>query len=411
VKKRKSLLALIEAVVLLFVLSIPMMQCVPAGEEEVTPPPEAEIAPPPPPEEEEIMKEGKLSPEDFHMPAEWEEHEGTWLQWPHDDQWPGYRLELEKSWLEMVDALHEHENVHIVVQDERRREHVEQQIKSFGIDLENIDFHIIPTNDVWVRDNGPIFVVNEEGELAITNWQFNGWGARYAHEIDNQVPPRIGENLGVLVFSPSMVLEGGAVEVNGKGTFMATRTSIINPNRNPDMTQKDIEETIKEYLGIKHFIWLSGMSGDDPELGPEVTDCHIDGSARFVNESTVLYNWSDDEENPEFRRILKVHYGELKNATTESGKPLTLVPLPNTKYQYPVYSTTGPELGRGSYCNYLVANGVVLVPVYGDPNDDRAKEIIGQQFPDRDIVGIDCKTIFQYGGMIHCVTQQQPVVR
>jgi len=150
------------------------------------------------------------------------------------------------------------------------------------------------------------------------------------------------------------------------------------------------------------------VASDDDICWADDTDSHIDTVTRFVNESTVLYNWSNDEESPEFRRILKVHYEELKNATTESGKPLTLVLLPNTKYQYPVYSTTGPELGRGSYCNYLVANGVVLVPVYGDPNDDRAKEIIGQQFPDRDIIGIDCKTIFQYGGMIHCVTQQQP---
>ena len=360
-----------------------------------------------------------LNPLDFHMPAEWEPHEGTWLQWPHDDQWPGYQLKQEKNWLIMVAALHEHENVHIIARDERRREHIEQQLKFFGIGLENIDFHIIPTNDMWARDNGPIFVLNAGGELAITNWKFNGWGGRYEHEIDNLVPSRIGKQLGIPVFSPPMVMEGGGVEVNGKGTFMATRTSIINPNRNLGMTQKDIEKIIKKYLGIKHFIWLSGMSGDDPELGSEDTDCHIDGSARFVNESTVLYNWSDDEASPEFRRVLKVHYEELKDATTESGKPLTLVPLPDTKY--PVYSishigaggsltrsTKAMELGRGSYCNYLVANGVVLVPVYGDPNDDRAKGIIGEQFPGRDIVGIDCRTIFENGGMIHCVTQQQP---
>lgn len=367
------------------------------------------------------MKEGKLNPEDFHMPAEWEEHEGTWLQWPHDDQRPGYQLKHEKTWLGIVDALHIHENVHIVVQDERRREHIEQQLKFFGIGLRNIDFHIIPTNDIWARDNGPIFVLNKEGKLAITNWEFNGWGGRYEHEIDNHVPSKIGKELSSIpVFSPPMVLEGGAVEVNGKGTFMATLTSIINPNRNPGMTQQDKEAIIKKYLGIRHFIWLSGMSGDDPELGPEDTDCHIDGSARFVNESTVLYNWSDDEANPEFRRVLKVHYEELKNATTESGKSLTLVPLPNTKY--PVYSTShigeggnlaksseAIEIGRGSYCNYLVANGVVLVPIYGDINDDPALKIIGEQFPNREIIGINSTSLIENGGMIHCVTQQQPV--
>ena len=364
------------------------------------------------------MKGEELNPEDFHMPAEWEEHEGTWLQWPHGDQRPGQQLKQEKSWLQMVDALHRHENVHIIVQDERRREHVEHQLKFLDIGLENVDFHIIPTNDMFARDNGPIFVVNKEGKLAITNWKFNGWGGRLEHEIDNHVPFRIAKELSITIFSPPMVLEGGSVEVNGSGTFMATRTSIINPNRNPGMTQEDIEEIISKYFGIKHFIWTTGMSGDDPELG-DFIDCHIDANARFVSESTVLYDWSDNKESAEFRRILKVQYEDLKNATTESGKSLTLVPLPNTKC--PVYCTTrleagvgfpksteANELGAGSYCNYLVANGVVLVPIYGDINDNRAKRIIGEQFPGREIIGIDARTMFEDGGMIHCVTQQQP---
>ena len=200
---------------------------------------------------------------------------------------------------------------------------------------------------------------------------------------------------------------------------MGTRTSIINPNRNPGKSQDDIEEIIKQYLGIKHFIWLTGMSGDDPELGPEDTDCHIDGSARFVDESTVLYLWSDDETSSVFRRVLKVHYDELRSATTESGKPLTLIPLPAPKY--PIYPTTHigvgggltkttefTDIGMGTYCNYLVANGVVLVPIYGDANDDRALKIIGEQFPGRDVIGIDVRVIAENGGMIHCVTQQQP---
>ncbi len=365
------------------------------------------------------MKEEKLNAEDFHMPAEWEEHEGTWLQWPHDDQWPGYQLKLEKTWLEMVDALHEHENVHIIVQDERRREHVEQQLKFFGIGLENVDFHIIPTNDVWARDNGPIFVVNKEGNLALTNWRFNGWGSRYEHEIDNHVPPRIAKKSFLPIFSPPMVLEGGAVEVNGKGTFMATRTSIINPNRNPGKNQENIEEIIKQYLGIKHFVWLTGAQTDDPGMGwVSDTDTHIDGSARFVNESTVLYAWAEDEAEPRYS-MLKKHYEELQDATTESGKPLTLVPLPLPKGG--VYSTSKVGSGGGitkssgsaytvaEYPNFLIANGVVVVPVFGNVNDDRAKRIIGEQFPGREIIGINCVALVENGGMIHCVTQQQPV--
>jgi len=359
-----------------------------------------------------------LTPESFCMSAEWEKHEGTCLQWPHDDQWPGYQLKLEKSWLEMVEALHEHENVHIIVQDERRREHVEQQLKFFGIGLKNIDSYIIPTNDIWARDNGPIFVVNKEGKLAITNWEFNGWGGRYEHEMDNLVPLRIGEELSMPVFSPPMVLEGGAVEVNGKGTFMATRSSIINPNRNPGKTQKDVEEIIKKYLGIKHFIWLTGAKTDDPSIGwADDTDTHIDTAARFVNESTVLYTWAEEETEPRYS-MLKKHYEELREATTESGKALTLVPLPLPRGG--IYSTSKVGAGGGiaespapvytdaTYTNYLVANGVVLVPVFGNVNDDRAKKIIGEQFPDREIIGINCVALSENGGEIHCVTQQQP---
>jgi len=357
------------------------------------------------------MKEEKLNPEDFHMPAEWEEHEGTWLQWPHDDERPGQQLKLEKTWLEIVNALHEHENVHIVIQDERRREHVEQQLKFFDIGLGNIDFYIIPTNDVWARDNGPIFVVDKEGKLAITDWRFNGWGERYEHEIDNHVPPRIAKKSSVPIFSPPMVMEGGAVEINGKGTFMATRTSIINPNRNPGKTQKDMEGIIKKYLGVKHFIWLKGAT--DAEKWGDDTDWHVDIAARFVNESTVIYNWAEEDTEPRYS-VLKLHREELQGATTESGKPLTLVALPLPKGG--VYPTSKIGAGGGmtsgytdaAYSNFLIANGIVVVPVFGNVNDDRAKKIIGEQFPGREIIGINCVALNEGGGAIHCVTQQQP---
>ena len=360
------------------------------------------------------MKEEKLNPEDFRMPSEWEEHEGTWLQWPHDDQRPKWQLRLEKTWLEMVNALQEHENVHIIVQDERRREHAEQQLKFFGIGLENVDFHIIPTNDVWARDNGPIFVTNGEGKLAITDWKFNGWGNRYDHEIDNHVPSRIGKELSIPIFSPPMVTEGGAVEVNGKGTFMATRSSIINPNRNPGKTQKDVEEIIARHFGIKHFIWLTGAT--DAEKWGDDTDWHVDIAARFVNESTVIYNWAEEDTEPRCS-ALKVHREELQNATTESSKPLTLVLLPLPKGG--VHPTSGVGAGvsmttdytDAAYSNFLIANGVVLVPVFGNVNDDRAKKIIGEQFPGREIIGINCVALNEFGGAIHCVTQQQPVSR
>ena len=349
----------------------------------------------------------------FYMPAEWERHEGTWLQWPHDKTDHIHQLKLERVWLMMVEVLHAHEKVHLVVWDEEHRDHVASQLKYFGIGLDNIDFYIMPTDDFWARDNGPIFVVNQNGEPAITNWIFNGWGDRFAYKLDNQVPGIIGEEISVPVFSPSLVLEGGAVEVNGKGTFMATRTSIIDPNRNPGKGQEKIEQILSYYLGVKHFIWLTGAGRGECEKWGDETDSHIDIIARFTDDTTVLYNWSDDESDPRYPMLL-THYQELQAARTESGKPLTLVPLPLPKDGvYRITPLEGRELSAltdAAYSNYLVANGVVLVPVFGNVNDDRAKKIIAEQFPDREVVGIDCVALNEDGGAIHCVTQQQPYV-
>ncbi|MCK4978122.1 MAG: agmatine deiminase family protein, partial [Anaerolineales bacterium] len=347
------------------------------------------------------------------MPAEWERHEGTWLQWPHDKTDHIHQLKLERVWLMMVEVLHAHEKVHLIVWDEEHRDHVASQLKYFGIGLDNIDFYIMPTDDFWARDNGPIFVVNQNGEPAITNWIFNGWGDRFAYKLDNQVPGIIGEEISVPVFSPSLVLEGGAVEVNGKGTFMATRTSIIDPNRNPGKDQEKIEQILSDYLGVKHFIWLTGARRGECEKWGDETDSHIDIIARFTDDRTVFYNWTDNISDPRYPMLL-THYQELQEARTESGKPLTLVPLPLPKDGvYRITPLEGRELSAltdAAYSNYLVANGVVLVPVFGNVNDDRAKKIIAEQFPDREVVGIDCVALNEDGGAIHCVTQQQPYV-
>ena len=164
----------------------------------------------------------------YRMPAEWELHEGTWLQWPQDKLYHGYELKLERIWLSMVEVLHSHENVHLIVSGERQREHVANQLIYHNIGLENVDFYIIPTNDVWARDNSPIFVTNDAGETSITDWKFNGWSDRFPHDLDDKVPAAIGQQLEIPVFQAPMVLEGGAVEVNGKDTFLATRSSIID---------------------------------------------------------------------------------------------------------------------------------------------------------------------------------------
>jgi agmatine deiminase len=255
-------------------------------------------------------------------------------------------------------------------------------------------------------------VTNDQGEVAITDWVFNGWGERFDYELDNQVPARIAEQLEVPLFEAPLVLEAGAVEVNGSGTFLATRSSIIDLYRNPGMSQEEIEDALKQYLGVEHFIWLSGAGRGECDMWGDETDCHIDIVARFSNQSTLLYNWTDDISDPRYE-MFKLSYSELQRASTESGQSLTLVPLPTPE----VHQTTQMTNWRkntftdAAYSNYLVANEVVLVPVYGHKNDDRAMKIIAEHFPGRQIIGIEVVGLIEHGGAIGCVTQPQPAAR
>ena len=356
------------------------------------------------------MTNQDYDPVNFYMPAEWEPHEGTWLQWPQDNVYRGYELKLERIWLTMVEALHDHENIHLIVRDERQRDHVAEQLLYHNIGLKNVDFYIIPTNDVWARDNGPIFVVSDHGETAITDWIFNGWGDRFPYDLDDKVPTAIGEQLDIPVFKVPMVLEAGAVEVNGKGTFLATRTSIIDPYRNPEMSQVDVETVLSHYLGVNHFIWLTGAGRGECDQWGDETDSHIDIVARFTDESTVLYNWTDNTSAPRFNLLAK-SYEELQAVVTESGKPLTLVPLPLPEVHQTSKMTHWRKstLADAAYSNYLIANNVVLVPVYGHAKDQCALSIIAEYFPNREIIGIEVVALIEHGGAIGCVTQPQPM--
>lgn len=357
------------------------------------------------------MNEEMRDTRHYHMPAEWTTHEGTWLQWPNDRNLRGYERDLERIWLTMADVLHENENVHILVCDEQHQEHVADQLDYYRIGIKNIDFNIIPTVDVWARDNGPIFVFDQLNQLCLTDWIFNGWGGRYPSHPENEVPERIGELRNIHVLKPTLVLEGGGVEVNGAGTFMATRTSILNPNRNPGKSQENVEQIIGKYLGVSHFIWLTGATKEENDLRGDVTDAHVDGAARFTNETTVLYNHTDDSSNPMYNTYMK-RFQELQEATNEAGKKLTLVPLPIPEvgvYRTVIVDTIPSERVTGTYCNYYVANNVVLVPVFGNKNDEQAKRIIGEQFPTRQVIGINVLGLVDYGGALHCVTQQQPL--
>ena len=361
------------------------------------------------------MTEADLQPQHFRMPAEWEPHAAVWLQWPGEymRRQPGYHVKLESTWLAMTRAMQPHVEVRIVLHDERARDRLESQLRAFGIGPKNVSLYVMPLDDVWARDNGPIFVVDETGRLAVTSWHFNGWGERAPYARDAQTPRETAQLLELPLFEAPLVTEGGAIEVDGAGTFMATASSILNPNRNPGVSQEKAEQVLSRHLGVRHFIWLSGAAPEVCESLGDGTDWHVDIAARFTPEGAVLYCWTDDESDPRLPHLAR-HREELEKATDARGRPLELVALP-TPQVVSVHTIDDDPFHRpcgsftdAAYTNYLVTNGVVLVPVYGRPEDERAKAILAEHFPGREIVGIPTLTLTEEGGAIHCVTQQQP---
>ena len=362
------------------------------------------------------MSDENRIPGNFRAPAEWEPHEAVWLQWPGERMRsdPGYQLKLESTWLSMTSAMQPHVEVRIVVQDDPSRDRLDSQLRALGIGPDNISLHVIALDDIWARDNGPIFVVDEAGHVAVTTWNFNGWGERTAYAQDAKVADQIAKNLELPTFTAPMTSEGGAIEIDGAGSFLATKSSILNPNRNPGMDQQTAERILSEFLGVRHFIWLSGAPPDVCESLGDGTDWHVDIAARFTPQHAILYCWAEDESDPRYPYLVR-HRKELEGATDATGRPFELVALP-TPQVYSVNSIAwdnAPTVDSGSftdaaYTNYLVTNGVVLVPVYGRREDEHAKSIIAEHFPGRDIIGIPTLTVTEEGGAIHCVTQQQP---
>lgn len=340
---------------------------------------------------------------EYIMPAESAPHEGTWLQWPHKYQYGvAYRDRIEPTWIAMTRELVSGEKVHIIAYDQHAQQEIVAKLTAASISLSNIDFYIFKTNDVWVRDNGPIYVRSKESNvLTIEGWGFNGWGDKEPYRCSAQIPQEVATatNMPFVELDQKMILEGGAVELDGRGSLMATRSSILNRNRNPRMTQAQAEALFTAYLGATHFIWLDGVAGLD------ITDMHIDGFARFGESNTIITMSREDLLYWELPQRDVDHLFGVKNP---KGEPYKYVLLPLTESN--VLTTYGEDLGyRGSYVNYYIANEVVLVPTYNDPNDALAISIIRGLCPTREVVGIDVRNLYADGGMIHCVTQQQPV--
>ncbi len=342
------------------------------------------------------------------MPAEWEPHEATWLAWPHNrEDWPGKFQPIPWVYAEIVRLLAAHEKVHILVQDAKAEKLATGILKRAGAELKQVLFHPWPTDRVWTRDSGPIFVRNPQGQVAIINWHFNAWAKYDNWHLDDEVPSRVTELLGLPSWKPMIevngenrriVLEGGSVDTNGQGILLTTEECLLSEvqQRNPGVSREQLEQAFHDYLGIEQVIWLGrGVAGDD-------THGHVDDIGRFVGPDTILTAVEPNTKDPN-NEALAENLSRLKAARTPGGKQFTVVELPLPR----------PVIFRrqrlpASYANFYLANGLVLMPTFHDPNDRVALNILAQVFPDREVIGIHSVDLIWGLGALHCMTQQQP---
>ena len=330
----------------------------------------------------------------YRMPAEWEFQEAIWLTWPHNEvTWPeGMLTEVQRSYIEIIRALHTGQKVKLLVKDSETEARVRLALEQEGVALNQVLFVLLAAEDSWIRDYGPTFVLNrEQRQLAMVNWIFNAWGNKYDDLIrDDRIPGELNKRLRLPAFEPGIVLEGGAIEVNGAGTVLTTEQCLLNRNRNPHLRRAEIEDYLREYLNVENVLWLGeGIAGDD-------TDGHIDDIARFVSEDTVLCAHEDDS-GDENHNILKEGFERL------IGFGLNVVKLPMPGY-------IGDRHARlpASYANFYIGNSAVVVPIFDHANDRRALDIIQECFPSRRVVGVRANAMVHGLGTIHCCSQQEP---
>ena len=336
----------------------------------------------------------------FHMPAEWEPHEAVWLSWPHNKDTFPHLSAVEDAYHAFIAAAHMSERIELYVPTAVVHRKVRIRLREAGIDLSRITIHTSGYADVWIRDYGPTFVVNRAlQKTAMVRWDFNAWGGKYDNLIrDGKIPHVMNRRLNLPIFTPGIVLEGGSIDVNGRGTVLTTRACLLNSNRNPTLSADEIEDRLMEYLGVENVIWLNdGIVGDD-------TDGHIDDIARFVGPSTVVCAYETDSADTNYP-ALHDNYEILKQSSDQKGKPLTVIKLP-----MPAKVMDGDERCPASYANFYIGNTVVIVPVFNDPYDAEALQIVQDLFPDRKVVGIDARAMVEGSGTFHCATQQQPRV-
>ena len=341
------------------------------------------------------------------MPAEWEPHEATWLGWPHEvTDWPGKFAAIPWAFAEIVRNLSQVERVYLLVEDRAAEARARSMLKKSGANLGAVDFFRVPTDRGWMRDSGPICVRNEAGEVAYNNFLFNGLAKYPNHKKDAAVVAKANQKLKRRVWqaqhkSRRVVLEGGSIDVNGRGTLLTTEECLLSKvqERNPGFAKEDYAEVFREYFGVTNVLWLkNGIAGDD-------THGHVDDLARFVNPSTIVTIVEDDPKDANYG-ALQENLALLKAMKDQDGRALRVETLPMPA---PVYF----ENCRlpASYANFYIANKIVLVPTFNDPNDRVALNTLAKLFPDREVVGIACRDLVLGLGTIHCMTQQQSGIR
>lgn len=334
----------------------------------------------------------------YRMPAEWEPHTATWLSWPRREgiSFPDSYDRVLPTFREMVAALVESEPVCINVSNGAHEAEAREVLKD--LPPECVTFYTIPTNEPWCRDHGPIFLTrNKDPRLAVIDWGHNAWGGKYPpFDLDDVVPTRVAETLGLPVYDGGMILEGGSIDVNGAGALLTTESCLLNENRNPSLTREQIEQRMRDYLGVRDIFWLSrGTEGDD-------TDGHIDNLARFVSERTVLAVVEEDRADANYEP-LQENLVRLREIMIK-GKPLEIQTLP-----MPAKMEREGLCLPASYANFYIANTCILMPTFADPNDAVAMATVQRAFPKRRLIPIDCRELIWGLGAFHCLTQQQPV--
>jgi agmatine deiminase len=338
----------------------------------------------------------------YRMPAEWEPHIGTWFTWPRPEgiSFPDKYDTVPPVYAELIKHLAPVEEVHINVWHAEMETFVRELLRKNGAPAQNVFFHHFPAYEPWCRDHGPIFVVRERDgrrERAIVDWGYNAWGGKYPpFDLDDAVPQHVAKFRDLPLFSPGIVMEGGSIEVNGRGTLLTTEACLLNKNRNPHLTKAQIEQYLRDYLGVTNILWLGdGIIGDD-------TDGHIDDLTRFVNPRTVVTVVEHDPADENYA-ILKDNLERLGTLRDQDGNPLRVVELPMPGH----IEHEGQRL-PASYANFYIANQIVLVPTYRHANDQVAMKILQHEFPDRRVIGVDSTELIWGLGSFHCISQQEP---